>query len=240
MKIPRDKLLRSPSSRSKTEGSLVQEVAHELSTPLGGILMYSQLILDELAPDHPHRKNLENILGLASRCKVLLQGLRASQCQQAPRREPVNANEVLSKTLRFLEDHVLLRHVSIQTDLDPKLPLISADENNLEQVFVNITINAAQSMNGKGVLLVRTDVVDSKRQVRIAFSDTGCGIGKEHMGEIFKPFFTTKDARNGMGLGLSICDGIVKQHGGTISVHSTKGEGSTFTVLLPMANIVPM
>ena len=130
---------------------------------------------------------------------------------------------------------MLLRNISIRTKLAPDLPRVAGDENKLEQIFVNLIINAAQSMDGDGTLTLRTEFGPDTNRVRIECSDTGCGIDKEHLGTIFEPFFTTKEPGKGTGLGLSICHGIVEQHGGTMAVESSKGQGSTFVIDLPAA-----
>jgi signal transduction histidine kinase len=134
----------------------------------------------------------------------------------------------------FMEDHVLLRGIRIDKDLDPSIPEILGEEDKLEQVFVNLIVNAAQSMDGSGVLTLRTRFVAETGQVRIECADTGHGIDTEHLGKVFEPFFTTKETGKGTGLGLSICHGIVEQHGGAMTAESREGKGSVFTILLPV------
>jgi signal transduction histidine kinase len=186
------------AERLKATGRLASEVAHELNTPLGGILMYSHLLMEDVPGDDPRRENIVKINKLAHRCKIIVQGL-------------------------------------LESDLDPALPRVAGDENKLEQVFINLVINAAQSMNGTGTLTLRTEFAVDTSRVRIKCSDTGCGVHEEHLSRIFEPFFTTKEKGKGIGLGLSICHGIVEQHGGTITVESSSGHGSTFTTFLPVA-----
>ena len=111
---------------------------------------------------------------------------------------------------------------------------MQADENKLGQVFINLIVNAAQSMDGNGTLILRTEFVPDTNRIRIQCSDTGCGIDSKNLDKIFDPFFTTKDRGRGTGLGLSICHGIIEQHGGTITADSSKGKGSMFTILLPV------
>ena len=223
------------AERLKATGRLASEIAHELNTPLGGILMYSHLLIEDLSEDDPRRENIVKINKLAHRCKIIVQGLLDFAHQEIPQSGPIQINRILRNVIGFLEDHVLLRNISIETHLDPALPRVAGDENKLEQVFINLIINAVQSMNGTGTLTLRTEFAVDTSRVRIECSDTGCGIDDENLGRIFEPFFTTKEKEKGTGLGLSICHGIVERHGGTITVESSKGHGSTFTVFLPMA-----
>ena len=223
------------AERLKATGRLASEIAHELNTPLGGILMYSHLLMEDVAEDDPRRENIVKINKLAHRCKIIVQGLLDFAHQEIPQSRPVQINRILRNVIGFLEDHVLLRNISIEADLDPVLPSVAGDENKLEQLFINLIINAAQSMNGSGTLTLRTEFAVDTSRVRIKCSDTGCGIHEEDLSRIFEPFFTTKAKGKGIGLGLSICHGIVEQHGGTITAESSRGRGSTFTTFLPVA-----
>jgi len=226
---------RLSAERLKATERLASEIAHELNTPLGGILMYSHLLMDDLQEDDPSWENVVKINKLAHRCKIILQGLVDFSTDQRLEMSPVQVNKVLRDVMGFMEDHILLKGISIQTILDPDLPRVNADENKLEQLFMNLIINAGESMGGEGTLTLRTEFADDRNQVRIECSDTGEGIAKEHMGSIFEPFFSTKKRVKGTGLGLSISHGIVELHGGTISVESHRGQGSTFVILLPVA-----
>ncbi|MCK4728059.1 MAG: HAMP domain-containing histidine kinase, partial [Desulfobacterales bacterium] len=214
-------------------GRLASEIAHELNTPLGGILMYSHLLMEDLPDNDPHMENVIKINKLAHRCKMIVQGLLDFAHQESRHPKMVQVNRILRNVIGFLEDHVLLRGISIEMRLDPALPKVAGDENKLEQVFVNLIINAAQSMDGTGVLTLRTGFGFDSNQVRIECSDTGGGIDDKHIDRVFEPFFTTKEKGKGTGLGLSICHGIVEQHGGTMTVDSSKGQGSVFTIFLP-------
>ena len=224
------------AERLKATGKLASEIAHELNTPLGGILMYSHLVLEEIPEDSPHRENIIKINKLAHRCKIIVQGLLdfAKNDVDVSPRKPVQVNRILSDVIGFLEDHVLLKRICIETSLERDLPKVHADENKLGQVFINLIVNAAQSMDGAGTLILRTEFVSDTNRVRIECSDTGCGIDTKNLDKIFDPFFTTKERGRGTGLGLSICHGIIEQHGGTITADSAEGKGSMFTILLPV------
>ncbi len=230
----RDQKLLS-AERLKATERLASEIAHELNTPLGGILMYSHLLLEDLPDDNPNLENVIKINKLAHRCKMIVQGLLDFAHQESPQQKMVQVNTIIRNVIGFMEDHVLLRNISIETRLDPVLPKIQGQENKLEQVFVNLIINAAQSMNGSGTLTLHTELDRDTNLVRIVCSDTGCGIDDDQIDNVFEPLFTTKERGTGTGLGLSICHGIVEQHSGTITVRSSKGRGSAFTIFLPAA-----
>ena len=230
----RDQRLLS-AERLKVTSRMAGEMAHELNTPLGGIIMYSHLLLEDIPEDDPNREKIVKINKLAHRCKIIVQGLRDFSYQEDPHPRPVQVNTIIHNVIGFLEDHVLLRDVSIHRSFAPDLPKVTGDENKLEQVFINLIINAAQSMEGSGTLTLRTEFAPATNRVRIECSDTGCGIDDQDLVRIFEPFFTTKKQGKGTGLGLSICHGIVQKHGGTITIESSKGQGSTFTILLPVA-----
>ncbi len=219
--------------RLKATGWLAREIAHELNTPLGGILMYSHLLLEDLPKNDPRLENVVKISKLTHRCKMIVQGLLDFSHEEPPRPKPIRINRIIRNVIGFMEDHVLLRNISIETKLAPDLPRIQGEENKLEQVFVNLIVNAGQSMNGSGTLTLRTKYEADNKQIRIECSDTGSGIDEKHIDKVFEPLFTTKEKGTGTGLGLSICHGIVEQHGGTITVQSSIQQGSVFTIHLP-------
>lgn len=223
------------AERLKATTRMASEMAHELNTPLGGIIMYSHLLLDDIPEGDPNREKIVKINKLAHRCKIIVQGLRDFSYQDDPHPKPVQVNAIIHNVIGFLEDHVLLRDVSIHRSLASDLPTVPGDENQLEQVVINLIINAAQAMEGRGTLTLHTEFARAKSRVRIECSDTGCGIDQQDLVRVFEPFFTTKKKGKGMGLGLSICHGIVQRHGGTIRIASSKGQGATFTILLPVA-----
>jgi len=233
--MPRPKNDKKAVSSERLEGAsrLAGELAHELNTPLGGILMYSHLLLDELSESDPHLDKVVKINKLAHRCKMIVEGLLSFARQETKTLEKVQVNQTLNNVIAFMKDHILLRNVDIQTHLDPRLPEITGEENKLEQVFVNLIVNAAQSMNGQGQLTLRTTRDEEANQVIIQIIDTGCGIEKKYMERVFEPFFTTKSQEKGTGLGLSICHGIIEQHHGSIQVERSDKTGSVLKIELP-------
>ena len=225
------------TERLKATSRMASEMAHELNTPLGGILMYSHLLLEDMPEDDPNRKKVLKINELAHRCKIIGQGLCDFSYREGPHPKPVQINRILHNVIGFLEDHVLLRDVPIQTCFDSNLPRVTGDENKLEQVFTNVMISAAQSKDGTGTLTLRTEFAPATNTVRIECFDTGSGIDDRNPGRAFEPFHATNEEGMGSGIGLSICHAIVEQHGGTITIENSKRHGATFTIFLPVADI---
>ena len=217
-------------------GLLVSGVAHELNNPLAGVVGYSQLLLRGGA-DESVRKGLEKINREAERCKKIVQNLQTFARKRKPQKELVGVNGVLESTLELRAYQLKVDNINVETDLDPDLPMIQADFHQLQQVFLNIIINAHQAMMGTGRpgrLLVRTRHVQGTAMVEI--EDNGPGILQEDLGRVFDPFFTTKEVGQGTGLGLSICYGIIEEHQGRISSHNAAdGGGAVFRVELPIA-----
>jgi two-component system NtrC family sensor kinase len=167
------------------------------------------------------------------RCKEIVQGLLDFARQNKPRLGRVCLNDVIEAAADLMPHHAHSDLVRVVKRYDPSLPTVLGDEYKLQQVFLNLLINAYQAMPDGGELHISSRTADG--QVCASISDTGMGISTEHLGRIFDPFFTTKDVGEGTGLGLSISYGLIEQHGGTIEVASDPGEGATFTVRLPMA-----
>ena len=143
-------------------------------------------------------------------------------------------NAIIEAALSLLEHQLLFRNIAIERNLDRNIPDIFVDPWQLEQVFINIILNASQSMTGAGVIKIRTGLTADKRFVLAEITDTGCGMPKETLNRIFDPFFTTKDD-GGTGLGLSVSYGIINNHGGEINATSKVGFGTTMSIKLPLA-----
>lgn len=222
------------SEKLASLGKLAAGVAHEINNPLGGILIFSKMLLEDLAPDDSRREDLQRICDEASRCKEIVKGLLEFARQTSYKMEPTDLNRALIQGISLLENQALFHNIRIIKKLDPNLPSIMANASQLNQVFMNIILNAAEAMEGQGTLTVKTGVGAEKNTVFVEFIDTGCGIKEEHLTRIFDPFFTTKEVGKGTGLGLSMCYGIVEKHRGRIGVKSKEGEGSTFTIELPI------
>ncbi len=213
-------------------GQLAAGVAHEINNPIGVILGFAQVISKKLTEDDPLSNPLATVEKEALRCKSIVQNLLDFARRSEPALRPINVNTVLEATCALVEHKFSSQNVEIIKGYDPNLPEIMADENQLQQVFVNIILNAFQAMPGGGELRITTRRMGS--EVQILFSDTGVGISPENLKRIFDPFFTTKEVGQGTGLGLSVSYGIIEQHNGTIEVESRVGVGSTFTIKLPL------
>jgi two-component system NtrC family sensor kinase len=221
------------SERLATLGQLAAGVAHEINNPLGGILMYTHLALEDLDKKDVLRANLEKAVTEATRCKDIVKGLLDFARQTQPKVEQLDVNKILERTLDLVKNQVLFHNVKITRSFS-SLPEILIDAGQIQQVFANIILNAAEAMDGKGELTVVTKMSSDNEYVEIRFTDTGCGISPEDCEKVFDPFFTTKEVGRGTGLGLAVSHGIVARHKGTIEVKSKPGKGSSFVVRLPL------
>jgi two-component system NtrC family sensor kinase len=237
----RDKKLREYTQKKIMEserlaiiGQLAAGVAHELNNPLGGILIYSHLLLESLSDEDPNRENLEKIVTQTTRCKKIIKGLLDFSRQTEPKMEIHDIEGLLTDALSLLESQPVFQSISIQNDFRARQSRVKVDRNQIEQVFINIIMNAAEAMDGEGELSIRTLISEEGQWIDIYFKDTGSGIAERDIEKLFEPFFTTKEVGEGTGLGLSISLGIVQRHGGTITVTSTVKKGTTFIVRLPV------
>lgn len=221
------------SEKLSAVGSLVAGVAHELNNPLTGVLGFSQLLLMGDC-DEKIRQDLKKIHWEATRCQKIVQNLLRFSRQTKPKWERVDINQAIEQILELRAYEVRGRNVDIVRELDPELPGVIGDAQQIQQVFLNIINNALDSLaEGKDpcTLTVRTEVLESG--VRTTFSDTGKGVSEEFRNRVFDPFFTTKQVGKGTGLGLSVSHGIVTEHGGEIRVVPSE-VGATFEVDLPL------
>lgn len=222
------------SEKMASLGKLAAGVAHEINNPLAGILMYASMIKEELPQDHPMKQDLDMIIEQALRCKDIVKQLLEFARQTPPTKARIDLNASLNQAISLLENQALFHNIKIVKRLDPFVPLVDGDLGRLNQVFINIIINAADAMEGHGTLTIESLYRRDRETVEVRISDTGCGIPEENLNRIFEPFFTTKGVGKGTGLGLSTSYGIIKDHGGEISVDSKVGRGTTFTISLPV------
>jgi signal transduction histidine kinase len=220
------------SERLAVVGQLAAGVAHELNNPLQGIVAYSHLLLERLAADDHHRSSLEKIVGQADRCIAIVRALLDFSRPTAPKKQSSDMNSLLRECVELVEAQVLFLNIEINLSLNSALRLVMVDPSQIQQVFVNLIINAAEAMDGDGRLAITAHQLDG--EVEIEFSDTGPGIAAEDLELVFDPFFSTKEATHGTGLGLAISYGIVREHQGSITVASEVGAGATFVVRLPI------
>ena len=221
------------ADRLATIGQLAAGIAHELNEPLGNILGFAQLAAK--TPDLPVQvgKDLDRIVIASLYGREVIKKLMFFSRQTPARTADLDINRVVEAGLSLLETRAAKAGTAIEPNLDPRLPPVDGDEAQLQQIVVNLLVNAIQAMPGGGTIQLR-----SRRHeglVSLEVEDDGDGISSEALPRIFEPFFTTKDVGQGTGLGLSVVHGIVTAHGGTVTVRSEPGTGALFRVLLPVA-----
>ncbi len=224
------------SSRLASIGELAAGVAHEINNPLTGILAFSQRLLRK-STDEKVSQGLEIIHNEARRMAKVVENLLTFARHREPKREYLDINDILQKALELRTYELKTGNIEVVTDLAPSLPRTKVDFPQIQEVFLNIILNAEQAMseaNHGGKLVSRTQKL--KDNIRISFTDDGPGIPAEHLDKIFDPFFTTRGRRGGTGLGLSVGHGIVTEHGGRIYARSKPGKGATFFVELPLTS----
>ena len=224
------------SERLAIVGQLAAGVAHELNNPLQGIVTYSHMLLERLPADSPARDSIQKIVTQADRCTQIIRGLLDFSRPKLPQKRRSNVGAILQQCLALVEDQHLFHNIQIVRHLDEHLPQVVVDPAQIQQVFMNMLINAAESMNDGGCLTLTTRHAGGDGFVEIGFTDTGHGISAENIERIFDPFFTTKEIGHGTGLGLAISYGFVKEHHGAINVESELGRGTTFTIRLPVTS----
>ncbi len=222
------------SERLAIIGQLAAGVAHELNNPLQGIVTYSCLLLERLPADSPGRDSVQKIVTQANRCTQIIRGLLDFSRPKLPQKKLSNLNQVLEQCVALVEDQSLFHNIRLEKHLDDNLPPVVVDPAQIQQVFLNLLINAAEAMDGDGRLTLATRTAASEGVVEVMFADSGHGISPENLERIFDPFFTTKGIGHGTGLGLAISYGFIKEHHGTISVESEVGRGTAFTIRLPL------
>jgi len=221
------------SEKLASMGKMAAGVAHEINNPLTSILINAHLLMEKTDKESETYENMLMIAEETSRCSEIVKGLLEFSRQSPPRKYLVSINDILINTVNILKNQALFHNITIQKNLGPGLPDVEVDPDKMKQVFWNLMINAAEAMPEGGILSVSSRLSGAKRRLEICFTDTGAGIPEDHLPKLFDPFFTTK--KGGTGLGLAVIYGIAKQHGGTIEVESQPGQGSTFTVILPIS-----
>ncbi|MBI5744861.1 MAG: response regulator [Elusimicrobia bacterium] len=218
-------------------GQLAGGLAHEINNPLSGILGLAQLVLENLEKGSQNYADIKEIEKAVFRCKKIIVSLLSFSRQEKATIEQVNINEVIEETLTLCARQMELKHIKITRQLAPALPMVSADFQQLMQVFLNLFTNARDAMPDGGELTVATSLLKTPGGAELlmtSITDTGAGIPPDIINKIFDPFFTTKPVGKGTGLGLSVCLGIIHKHNGAIKAHSAPGQGSTFTISLPV------
>jgi len=213
-------------------GKLAAGVAHEINNPLTGVLTNSSLMLEDLADDHPWREDIQTIVNETLRCRKIVKGLLDFSRQTRPQRTLLDLNQVVEDTLALVRNQTVFRNTRIVYALDPHLPTVLADADQMRQVVLNLVLNAAEAMVQGGELRLASSVDSAKKAVELRISDTGPGIPDEVRVRIFEPFFTTK--KTGTGLGLAVAYGIIQRHHGEIRIETSRGRGTTFIISVPI------
>jgi len=229
LRITQEQLLQS--EKLAAMGRLTSQIAHELNNPLYGIMNTLELLKTEVSPQSKRRKILEMALSETVRLTELLRKMLSFSRPDEEEKQTVDINTIIDEILVLVKKQLQENGVTIASSFSPDLDQVFASKNQLRQVFLNLISNARDAMPEGGTLTVKTS--PNKDNIHIEFTDTGIGIDQEIIEKIFDSFFTTKDSIKGVGLGLSVCYGFIKEHGGHIQVSSRIGEGTTFTITLP-------
>src|SRR5262249_37889235 len=236
---------RGQAQRLEAIGRLAGGVAHDFNNVLAAIIGFAKLLLRELPVDSPQRERAEHIARAGERAAALTQQLLAFSRRQLLTPQVLNLNDVIDD-VRLLLERLIGEDIRLEFELDPQLGNVKADPGQLEQVILNLAVNARDAMPTGGQLLIKTTNVDTGdpdpagdgvhdpgADVAFSISDTGQGMDENTQAHAFDPFFTTKETGKGTGLGLATVYGIVTQSGGTIHIDSAPGQGTTFTIQLP-------
>jgi two-component system NtrC family sensor kinase len=225
-------------------GLLAAGVAHELNNPLTGVLTFTNLLRKKMTDGTQDAEDLDLVIRETRRCSSIIRRLLDFAREKRPEKKFVDINDIVPETEKIVRHPVTTREIEIQLELDKGLPQLWVDPDQIKQVFMNILVNARDSIGRNGTITIRSRRLPKPRppvhgeepvsMVEVSFSDTGGGIESRHQQKIFDPFFTTKGVGKGTGLGLSVTYGIVRAHGGTIEVESAAGEGAVFKILLPL------
>jgi len=228
------------SGRLVSLGEITASMAHEFNNPLGIVLGFVEDLLSSIGSEDPIHRPLQIIDDEARRCKRIIQDLMDYSRPHTTHFSVTKISNLITKTVKLIENRLYKQKIKLSTHIPADLPHVNADYQQLEQVMVNLYLNAIDAMPRGGELSVsaRTQNLNGTASVGIAVADTGCGIEKEALHRIFQPFYTAKKTR-GLGLGLPICDRIMRNHGGRIDVESEVGQGTTFKVIIPLTQENP-
>jgi len=221
------------SEKLASLGELAAGIAHELNNPLTGIILHASILRRKAHFPQDLERELETITDEAERCARIVRNLLDFSRKTEPQKDMNNINDIIDQALGLVENLSVFQNIEIVKEYSSDIPELLLDPGQMEQVFVNMFVNASQSMGDGGKLTLWTGLDLDGETVVVRVKDTGQGIKEEHRGKIFDPFFSTKGAK-GTGLGLSVSYGIVEGHGGTIEVQSEMGKGTVFTVRLPV------
>ena len=224
------------SNKLASVGRLAAGIAHEINNPLTGVLTYSSLMLQGAGDDQELRDDLETIVHETKRCREIVRGLLDFARQVPPRKAFMDLNEIVQRALDIVDHQLGVHNIRFTRTLADDLPQVRVDPNQIQQVLINLLVNAADAIGVKGgEIFISTALkrLGGEPTLELKVADDGCGIPATELDKIFEPFYTTKES-GGTGLGLAVAWGIINEHGGTISVSSQPDRGTAFTVHLPL------
>jgi PAS domain S-box-containing protein len=226
------------SGRLVSLGEITASMAHEFNNPLGIVMGFAQDLMSELDPTDPHYRYLKIIDEETNRCKKIIQELLQFSRPSAAELRPTEIEKVIEKTVHLVENRLYQQKIELTLEIDSALPLVQADAQQLEQVLINVYLNAVDAMPQGGKLTIAAKLSPPSNGdqplVLVSVADTGFGIDEENQPKVFLPFFTAKKTK-GLGLGLPICERIIRNHGGRIEFSSVSGQGTTFRIYLPLS-----
>jgi PAS domain S-box-containing protein len=215
-------------------GKLSAGVAHELNNPLTGILTFAEDLLEESDSADPRREDYQVIVNETLRCRRIVQDLLDFSRQKAPESRHMQINQVVERVLKMIERQASFHNVAFQLEMDPALPEIEIDPNQIQQAILNLVINARDAMDANGQIRISSKVDPDRDAVVLEVRDAGCGIHPDLLQKVFEPFYSTKGER-GNGLGLPAVSSVMEQHNGQVEVDSELGKGSAFRLVFPLA-----
>lgn len=219
-------------------GRMAAGIAHEINNPLAGILLFSSNMKKKVPQGSSLEEGLNIIIKETQRCKTIIQGLLDFAREKEPQKSPANVNEIMESALGIVENEFLLRHVKIRKEMFKHMVKTQLDENQIEQVLINLLLNALHAVKENGQITIRTEMDLNNSKIYVEISDNGEGIPPENFKKIFEPFFSTR--ANGTGLGLAVSYGIIQNHGGDIRVFSEPGRGTRFILEFPILDEDPL
>jgi two-component system NtrC family sensor kinase len=225
------------SEKQASVGRLAAGVAHEINNPLTGVLTFTHMLLRREDINEEIREDLQTIADATERVRMIVKGLLDFSRQTKIEPEPTDINALIEQTIPLVANQALVKGVIFCFDPGEDIPMRTLDRNQVQSVILNIILNAIDATEKGGHINIYTRVTTATgegKAIEVEINDTGSGIAPEHLDKLFDPFFTTKEVGKGTGLGLSVSQGIIERHGGAIRVRSTLGEGSVFTISLPV------
>jgi two-component system NtrC family sensor kinase len=227
------------SEKLSSVGLLAAGVAHELNSPLTGILTFAHLVAQKIPEGSQESEDLQVVISQTERCATIIRQLLDFSRETSPEKKSQDVHAVLDQAVALVEHQASYHNIEVRRDLADDLPPVLMDASQMQQVFLNLLVNAGEAMPSGGLLTIETRAINHAANetacggIEIVIRDNGMGIPQASIDKIFDPFFTSKDVGQGTGLGLAVSYGIIERHGGTISVESAPDEGTTFTITLP-------